>query len=109
MTKKISKTEKKKKKNRSGAEILCSFRRCRGITFPIDLFSLYVLFSISDHVMQLEGIVSFKCRLMHVQLHAYLMIKTRKNSHEGITWSEMGKQSVQAKKVYYKRKNRSLW
>ena len=35
---------------------------------PIDLFSLYVLFS--DHVMLLEGIVSFKCRLMHVQIYA---------------------------------------
>ena len=28
--------------------------------------------------------------------------KTKENSHEGITWSEMGKQNVQAEKVYYK-------
>ena len=42
--------------------------------------------------MLLEGIVSFKCRLMHVQ---------KENSHEGITWSEMGKQNLQAEKVYY--------
>ena len=29
--------------------------------------------------------------------------KQKENSHEGITWSEMGKQNVQAKKVYYNR------
>ena len=50
--------------------------------------------------MLLEGIVSFKCRLMHVQLYAQLMKKQKENSHEGITWSEMGKQNVQAKEVY---------
>ena len=49
--------------------------------------------------MLLEGIVSFTCRLMHVQMYASLMKKLKKNSHEGITWSEMGKQNVQAKKV----------
>ena len=27
-------------------------------------------FPILDHVMLLEGIVSFKCRLMHVQIYA---------------------------------------
>ena len=48
--------------------------------------------------MLLEGIVSFKCRLMHVQLYA--MKKQKENSHEGITWSEIGKQNVQAEKVY---------
>jgi len=31
------------------------------------------------------------------------MKKQKENSHEGITWSEMGKQNVQAEKVYYKR------
>ena len=46
--------------------------------------------------MLLEGIVSFKCRLMHVQI----LKKQKENSREGITWSEMGKQNVQAKKVY---------
>ena len=51
--------------------------------------------------MLLEGIVSFKCRLMHVQIYAYLMKKQKENSHEGITWSEMGKQNVQAEKVYW--------
>ena len=29
------------------------------------------------------------------------MKKQKENSHEGITWSEMGKQNVQAEKVYY--------
>ena len=28
------------------------------------------------------------------------MKKEKENSHEGITWSEMGKQNVQAEKVY---------
>ena len=28
------------------------------------------------------------------------MKKQKENSHEGITWSEMGKQDVQAEKVY---------
>ena len=31
------------------------------------------------------------------------MKKQKENSHEGITWSEMGKQNVQAEKVYWKR------
>ena len=48
----------------------------------------------------LEEIVYFKCRLMHVQMYAYLMKKQKENSHEGITWPEMGKQNVQAKEVY---------
>ena len=29
------------------------------------------------------------------------MKKQKENSHEGITWSEMGKQNVQAKEVYF--------
>ena len=29
------------------------------------------------------------------------MKKQNENSHEGITWSEMGKQNVQAEKVYW--------
>ena len=51
--------------------------------------------------MLLEGIVSFKCRLMHVQIYVQLMKKQKENSHEGITWSEMGKQNVQAENVYW--------
>ena len=38
---------------------------------------------------------------MHVQIYAKLMKKQKENSHEGITWSEMGKQNVQAEKVYW--------
>ena len=34
------------------------------------------------------------------------MKKQKENSHEGITWSEMGKQNVQAEKVYLKKKTR---
>ena len=49
--------------------------------------------------------VSFKCRLMHVHPRAYVCIiieKTKKaNSLEDITWSELGKQNIQAKKVYW--------
>ena len=38
--------------------------------FTIDLLACMFCFPISDHVMLLEGIVSFKCRLMHVQIYA---------------------------------------
>ena len=34
------------------------------------------------------------------------MKKQKENSHEGITWSEMGKQNVQAEKVYCSLQNR---
>ena len=44
--------------------------------------------------MLLEGIVSFK-------LSSYARANVQKeNSHEGITWSEMGKQDIQGKEVY---------
>ena len=29
------------------------------------------------------------------------MKKQKANSHEGITWSEMGKQNIQVKEVYF--------
>ena len=32
------------------------------------------------------------------------MTKQKENSHDGITWSEMGKQNVQAEKIYITRK-----
>ena len=44
--------------------------------------------------MLLERIVSFKYGLMHVQMYAWLMKKKKENSHEDITWSEMGKQKA---------------
>ena len=37
------------------------------------------------------------------------MKKQKENSHEGITWSEMGKQNVQAEKVYWKEHNSTMW
>ena len=37
---------------------------------------------------------------MHVNMYAELMKKQKENSLENITWSEMGKQNVQAKEVY---------
>ena len=36
------------------------------------------------------------------------MKKQKENSHEGITWSEMGKQNVQAEKVYWNRRSNSF-
>ena len=61
-------------------------------TFPIDLFSFYVLFSLSDHVMSTPENRSFKCRLMHMHPRAYACIineKTKGNCLENITWSEL--------------------
>ena len=46
--------------------------------FPIDLFNLYVLFSLSNHVMGPHRTVSFKCRLMHVHSRAYACIINEK-------------------------------
>ena len=37
---------------------------------------------------------------MHVQMYAWLVKRQKETSHENITWSEMGKQNVQAEKVY---------
>ena len=47
-------------------------------TFPIDLFSFYVLFSLSDHVMSTPENCSFKCRLMHMHPRAYVCIINEK-------------------------------
>ena len=45
-------------------------------------------FPISDHVMLLEGIVSFKCRLMHGQMYAQLMKKKKipMRASRGLKW-----------------------
>ena len=37
------------------------------------------------------------------------MKKQKENSREGITWSEMGKQNVQAEKVYYLQTTRTVF
>ena len=71
------------------------------LSLGIDLLACMFCFPISDHVMLLEGIVSF---LMSSYARANVRITSEKkqkaNSHEGITWSEMEKQNVQAKEVY---------
>ena len=62
-------------------------------------------FPITDRVMVPQRIVSFKCRPMQVHPCAFvcMIIKRQKaNSLENITWSELGKQNMQAKKVYSK-------
>ena len=62
----------------------------------IDLFSLYILFSHFRPRDATRGNSFFYAR-------ANLRItneKKKENSHEGITWSEMAKQNVQAEKVY---------
>ena len=53
--------------------------------FPIDLFSLYFLFSLSDHVMVPQRTVSFRCRLMHVHSSACACIINEKDKKK-IPW-----------------------
>ena len=67
---------------------------------PIDLFSLYVLFS---HFRPRDATRGNSFFQMSSYARANLRItneKGKENSHVGITWSEMGKQDVQAEKVY---------
>ena len=74
---------------------------CALATGGIDLFSLYVLFS---HFRPRDATRGNSFFQMSSYARANLRItneKQKENSHEGITWSEMGKQNVQAKKVYY--------
>ena len=66
----------------------------------IDLFSLYILFS---HFRPRDATRGNSFFQMSSYARANLRItneKQKENSHEGITWSEMGKQNVQAEKVY---------
>ena len=72
-------------------------------TLPlIDLFSLYVLFS---HFRPRDATRGNSFLQMSSYARANVRITNdknkRKNSHEGITWSKMGKQNVQAKDVYF--------
>ena len=68
----------------------------------IDLFSLYILFSHfrprdatrGNSFFQLSSYARANLRITNEK-------KQKENSHEGITWSEMGKQNVQAEEVYY--------
>ena len=62
---------------------------------PIDLFSLYVLsahFRPRDATRGNSFFARANVRISNER-------NKRKNCHEGITWSEMGKQNVQAKEV----------
>ena len=67
----------------------------------IDLFRLYVLFS---HFRPRDATRGNSFFQMSSYARANVRItneKQKENSHEGITWSEMGKQNnVQAKEVY---------
>ena len=74
--------------------------RYRHALYQIDLFSLYILFS---HFRPRDATRGNSFFQMSSYARANLRITNEKqteNSHEGITWSEMGKQNVQAEKVY---------
>ena len=60
-------------------------------------------FPISDHVMIPQRTVPFKCCPIHlhphvISMHKLFMKRQKPNSLENITWSELGKQNIQAKK-----------
>ena len=72
----------------------------------IDLFSLYVLFSQFRPHDAVQGIclLSFRSLIMHTHARGCTCIRRnlKKTVLWGtITWSEMGKQNIHAKKVYY--------
>ena len=53
-----------------------------------------------------KNVFSFKFRLIQVHPRAYVCIlNKRANSLVNITWSELGKQNIQAKKVYFRGKD----
>ena len=55
-------------------------------------------FPISDHVMLLEGMSSYA--RANVRINNEKKKKQKENSHEGITWSEMGTQNIEAEVVF---------
>ena len=57
-----------------------------------ELFNWYVLFS---HFRPRDSTTE---NYFHAHINAYLMKRQKANSLESITWSELGKQSIQAKK-----------
>ena len=67
----------------------------------IDLFSLYVLFCHFRPRDATQG-NSFFQMSSYARANVRIINEKIEDSHEGITWSEMGKQNVQAKKVYCK-------
>ena len=68
----------------------------------IDLFSLYDLFSHFCPRDATRGNSFFQMSYARANVRITNEKKKQKeNSHEGIAWSEMGKQNVQAKEVNY--------
>ena len=57
-----------------------------------ELFNLYVLFC---HFRSRDSTTE---NYFHAHINAYLMKRQKTNSLESITWSELGKQSIKAKK-----------
>ena len=79
------------------------YKKCAGVKTSIDLFSLYVLFF---HFRPRDATRGNSLFQMSFYPRANVRItnekkKQKENSHEGITWSEMKKQNVQVKKVYF--------
>ena len=66
----------------------------------MDLFSLYVLFSHFRPRDATRGNSFFQMSYARANVPITTKKKQKANSHEGITWSEMGKQNIQAKEVY---------
>ena len=68
----------------------------------IDLFSLYVLFSHFRPCDATQGNSLFQMSSLNACANVRITTKKKRkeNSHEGIMWSEMGKQNVYAKRVY---------
>ena len=68
----------------------------------MDLFSLFVLFSCVGPHDVLIGIFLLFFRYLCVRLHVHKNTFERSYSliYSSITWSEMGKQNIQAMKVY---------
>ena len=74
----------------------------------IDVFSMKVFFFFFQNRPRdgtLEELFFFfsnfvPCACIHAPMYAFLMKRQKANSLENITWSELGKQNVQGKKVY---------
>ena len=74
----------------------------------MDLFSWYVMFSHftprdatrGNSLFQMSSYARANVRIKNYARANVLKKKQKANSHEGITWSEMGKQNIQAKEVY---------
>ena len=64
---------------------------------------LYICFPILKHVMLPQRIFFINVFLnihVHVQVDAHFVKRQKTNFIENITWSELGKQNMQAEKVY---------